>query len=75
MTATAKTMETRPVRSCRIHLVSSSVGPPHSRLLSGLGGQSGRFNAELLCVLGFQSLPAAELHGLRADHAADAEFR
>src|SRR5437588_2610268 len=28
-------------------------------------------NAELLCVLGVQSLPAAELHGLGADHASN----
>ena len=28
-------------------------------------------HAELLCVLGVQSLPAAELHGLGADHASD----
>src|SRR5438445_12999588 len=31
----------------------------------------GRFNTELLCVLGVQSLPAAELHGLGADDASN----
>src|SRR5438309_12036176 len=30
-------------------------------------GPTGGFNAELLCVLGVQSLPATELHGLGAD--------
>jgi hypothetical protein len=33
-------------------------------LIRGLG-------AELLCILGGQSLPAAELHGLGADDASD----
>src|SRR6266536_3310285 len=28
-------------------------------------------DAELLCVLGVQSLPAAELHGIGADHASN----
>src|SRR5207244_532109 len=32
-------------------------------------GPTGSLNAELLCVLGVQSLPAAELHGLGADDA------
>jgi hypothetical protein len=31
----------------------------------------GRINAELHCVLGVQSLPAAELHGLDADDASN----
>ena len=31
----------------------------------------GRFNAELIGVLGVQALPAAELYGVGADHAAD----
>ncbi len=47
-----------------------ATGPP-SRLLSHLRRPVGRFNAELLGVFGVQSLPAAELHGFRADHAAD----
>jgi hypothetical protein len=34
-----------------------------------LGGQPGGLNAELLCALGVQSLPAAELHGLGAGDA------
>ena len=42
-----------------------------SRLLSRLRRPVGRFNAELLGVLGVQSLPAAELHRLGADDAAD----
>src|SRR5947207_5399360 len=33
-------------------------------------GQTGGLNAELLCVLGVQSLPA-ELHGLGADDASN----
>src|SRR6266852_3104863 len=40
-----------------------------SRFLSRLRGPVGRFNTELLGVLGVQSLPAAELHGLGADDA------
>src|SRR5471030_205508 len=39
--------------------------------LRGVGRPTGGLNAELLCVLGVQSLPAAELHGLGADKAAD----
>src|SRR5882672_1704660 len=42
-----------------------------SRLLSRIRRPVGRFNTELLCVLGVQSLPAAELHRLGANHAAD----
>src|SRR6266850_2690611 len=42
-----------------------------SRLLSRLRRPVGRFNAELLCVLGCQSLPAAEFHGLGADDASN----
>src|SRR5213594_3548568 len=34
-------------------------------------GPTGGLNAELLCILGVQSLPAAELHGLGADDASD----
>src|SRR5438046_9973854 len=39
--------------------------------LRGVGRPTGGLNAELLCVLGVQSLPAAELHGLATNHAAD----
>src|SRR6266850_1313822 len=42
-----------------------------SRLLSRLRRPVGRFDSELLGVLGVQSLPAVELHGLGADDAAD----
>src|SRR5437879_12782015 len=34
-------------------------------------GPSRSLNAEQLCVLGVQSLPAAELHGLGADDASN----
>src|SRR5439155_4447044 len=54
------------------------MGPPlktspkriDSRLLSRLRRPVGRFNTELLGVLGVQSLPA-ELHGLGADDASN----
>src|ERR1035437_3238873 len=39
--------------------------------LRRVGRPTGGLNAELLCVLGTQSLPAVELHGLGADHASD----
>jgi hypothetical protein len=42
-----------------------------SRLLSRRRRPTGGLNAELLCVLGVQSLPAAELHGLGADDASN----
>jgi len=42
-----------------------------SRLLSRLRRPVGCFNTELLCVLGVQTLPTAELHGLGTDEAAD----
>src|SRR5437588_5954099 len=41
------------------------------RLLSRLGRPVGRFDTELLGVLRVQPLPAAELHGLASNHAAD----
>src|SRR3954451_12636638 len=47
---------------------SSSI---ESGILSRLRPRVGRFSAELLCVLRSQSLPAAELHCLRACDAAD----
>src|SRR5262245_6929923 len=40
-------------------------------LFRGVGPPAGGLNAELLCVLGVQSLPAAELHRLTANDAAD----
>ena len=43
--------------------------PQDSRLLRRLGRPVGRFNAELLGVLGDQSLPAGELHGIGAGDA------
>src|ERR1700687_1640634 len=42
-----------------------------SRLLSRLRRPVGRFDTELLGVLGVQPLPAAELHGLGADDASN----
>src|SRR5215813_2787407 len=39
--------------------------------LRGAGRPAGGLYAELLCVLGVQSLPAAELHGIGADDASD----
>src|SRR5256885_10440420 len=42
-----------------------------SRFLSRLGRPVGHCNAELLCVLGIQSSPTAELHRLRASDASD----
>jgi hypothetical protein len=43
----------------------------HASTLRGVGRPTGGLNAELLCVLGVQSLPAAELHRLAANDAAD----
>src|SRR5207249_5832211 len=43
----------------------------HASRLRGVGRPTGGLNAELLCVLGVQSLPAAELHGLGTNDAAD----
>src|ERR1700688_2792666 len=43
----------------------------HSRLLSRLRRPVGRFHTELLGVLRVQPLPAAELHRLGSDNAAD----
>ena len=45
--------------------------PLDSWFLSRLRRPVGRFNAELLGVLGVQSLPAAELHDLWADDASN----
>src|SRR2546427_734617 len=54
----------------RTHLLQFN-GTPRSRVLSRLRRPVGRFNTELLGVLGVQSLPAAELHGLGADDASN----
>ena len=43
----------------------------NSWLLTRLRLPTGQFNVELPGVLGVQPLPAAELHGLGADDAAD----
>src|SRR5258708_24527165 len=50
-----------------------SISPRHldSRILARLRRPVGRFNTELLGVLRIQPLPAAELHGVEANHAAD----
>src|SRR6516225_868121 len=59
-----------------VSIPSPGAGPaaemdsPSSRL-RGVGRPTGGLNAELLCVLGVQSPPAAELHGLDAGDAAD----
>lgn len=45
----------------------------HASMLRGVGRPSGSLNAELLCVLGVQLLPA-ELHSVGADAAADGSF-
>src|SRR3954468_19566123 len=37
----------------------------------GLGRPTGALDTQLLCVLGGQSLPAAELHGITAGDASD----
>src|SRR5262249_20363470 len=53
-----------------INVLHLSAIPCHlfwRRLLSRLRRPVGRFETELLGVLGVQSLPAAELHGLGAD--------
>src|SRR5206468_6311438 len=68
MTPTVKAMDSQRW-VCRTHLFQFKG--TSSRLLTRLRRPVGRFNTELLCVLGVQSLPAAELHGLGADDAAD----
>src|ERR1017187_8499610 len=50
------------------------VLPPfssHASTLRGIGRPVGRFNPELLGVLGVQPLPTSELHGIGADYAAN----
>src|ERR1700747_2732633 len=49
----------------RFHSGSSS----YASMLRGVGRPTGGLNAELLGVLGVQSLPAAELHGPGTDDA------
>src|SRR2546425_838796 len=73
MTATVKAMHSQRW-VCRTHLFQFNDIVAillDSRLLSRLRRQVGRFNTELLGVLRVQPLPAAELHGLGADDAAD----
>src|SRR5229473_4813804 len=53
---------------CRVDSIGSSS---QASTLRGVGLPAGGLNAELLCVLGVQSLPAAELHGLGADDASN----
>src|SRR5262249_22185166 len=43
----------------------------HASTRRAVGRPTGGLNAELLCVLRVQSLPAAELHGLGADDASN----
>src|ERR1700730_15487365 len=47
------------------------MGSSYASTLRGIGRPTGGLNAELLCVLGVQSLPAAELHGLGAHDASN----
>src|SRR3984893_17446314 len=47
------------------------MGSSYASTLRGIGRPTGGLNAELLYVLGVQSLPAAELHGLGADDASN----
>ncbi len=68
MTATVKAMDSQRW-VCRIHLFQ--FNRTSLRLLSRPRRPVGRFNPELLGVLGVQPLPAAEFHGLGADDAAD----
>src|SRR2546426_12393146 len=73
MTATVKAMDSQRW-VCRTHLFQFNDIVAillDSRLLSRLRRQVGRFNTELLGILRVQPLPAAELHGLGADDAAD----
>src|SRR6266511_3888088 len=58
----------KSVGFCRVDSMMSFLAP--SRLW-GVGRPTGGLNAELVCVLGVQSLPAAELHGLGADDASN----
>src|SRR6202035_2805661 len=53
---------------CRVDSMRFVLPPSRLR---GVGRPTGGLNAELLCVLGVQSLPAAELYGVGADRAAD----
>src|ERR1700736_989052 len=80
-------LDSRQNPSQRPHVQERHVGHPNSvsmtnilghrvhhidsRLLSRLRRAVGRFDTELLGVLGVEPLPAAKLHGLGANHAAD----
>jgi hypothetical protein len=51
--------------------VSSNLRQAWQGILRGVGRPTRALNAELLCVLGGQSLPAAELHDLGADDVSN----
>src|SRR5438552_10823330 len=73
MTATVKAMDSQRW-VCRTHLFQFNDIVAillDSRLLSRLRRPVGRFNTELLGVLRVQPLPAAELHRLTTNNAAD----
>src|SRR5262245_23563104 len=53
---------------CRVDPMDSSSC---TSTLRGVGRPPGGVDAELLCVLGVQALPAAERHGLGADDASN----
>src|SRR5206468_8377767 len=70
----------RPVQSIQLGTETVRAGAANigylralgcASTLRGVGRPVGRFNAELLCVLGIQSLPAAELHRLGTNDAAE----
>src|SRR5262249_41624223 len=52
-------------------LLPNSFSLCHASTLRGVARPTRNLNAELLCVLGIQSLPALELHGLGADDASN----
>src|SRR4051794_40619844 len=54
--------------ACSVHSIYS---PSFDSRFSGRLSRVGRFSAELFCVLRRQSLPAAELHRIRAGDAPD----
>src|SRR5262245_62825430 len=58
----------RSVGFCRVNSMGFSS---LDSTLRGVGRPTGGLNAELLCVLGVQSLPATELHRLGANDAAE----
>src|SRR6266850_6944718 len=58
----------RSVGFCRVNSMGSSS---LDSTLRGVGRPTGGLDAELLCVLGVQSLPATELHRVGTNDAAD----